>query len=99
MKINDASKKPIDGVTTPAQARGGKAVARSESAAASDRVQISAQSAAFAGEVGAGSAVFDSAKVAEIKAAIANGSFKVNAERIADGLIDTVKDLIHHRKA
>ena len=39
-------------------------------------------------------AVFDTTKVSEIKAAISNGQFKVNAELVADGLISTVKDLI-----
>jgi len=37
--------------------------------------------------------VFDADKVEAIKAAISNGEFTVNAEKVADGLIDTVKDL------
>ena len=100
MKINDAGKKSIDGAQSPVHARGGKAIAKSEAPAAhDDSVRISPQSQAFASHVAASGAVFDAAKVAEIKSAIANGTFKVNPERIADGLIDTVKDLIRHRKA
>lgn len=104
MKINDASKKSIEGAQSPAQspaqARNGKAVAKGEAPAApAGSVRISPQSQAFASQVAASGAVFDTAKVAEIKSAIANGTFKVNPERIADGLIDTVKDLIHQRKA
>ncbi len=38
--------------------------------------------------------VVDSQKVAEIKQAISAGRFQVNAEVVADRLIDTVKNLI-----
>lgn len=38
--------------------------------------------------------VFDAEKVEAIKAAIASGQFKVDSEKVADGLIDTVKDLL-----
>ncbi len=41
----------------------------------------------------------DKAKVEEIKQAIAEGKFKVNAEVVADKLIDTVKELLSTRKA
>lgn len=39
--------------------------------------------------------VFDAEKVAAIKSAIADGQFKVSAEKIADGLIESVKDLLN----
>jgi negative regulator of flagellin synthesis FlgM len=42
--------------------------------------------------------VVDSARVAEIKQAISNGSFTVNAGAVADHLIVTVKDLIQSSK-
>lgn len=45
----------------------------------------------------AGSAVADSAKVAEIRQAISDGRFKVNSEVVADRLIQTVRDLIDNR--
>lgn len=38
--------------------------------------------------------VFDSSKVDSIKSAIASGTFKVDTEKVADGLMQTVKDLI-----
>lgn len=38
--------------------------------------------------------VFDSSKVDSIKAAISSGTFKVDTEKVADGLMQTVKDLI-----
>jgi negative regulator of flagellin synthesis FlgM len=94
MKINDAGKKPLEGASVT-QARTGMAAAKSEAAAApSDSVKISPGSQAYAG-----APAFNAKKVEEIKLAMANGSFTVNPERIADGLIETVRDLIRQRKA
>ncbi|MCC7485352.1 MAG: flagellar biosynthesis anti-sigma factor FlgM [Burkholderiales bacterium] len=42
----------------------------------------------------AGSEVVDAAKVAEIRQAIAEGRFQINAEAIADRLLDTVRELL-----
>jgi len=42
--------------------------------------------------------VFDAEKVAAIKSAIADGRFKVSAEKVADGLIESVKDLLNTKK-
>lgn len=42
--------------------------------------------------------VFDAEKVAAIKMAIADGQFKVSSEKVADGLIDSVKDLLNTKK-
>ncbi len=41
--------------------------------------------------------VFDVERVAEIKQAISEGRFTVNADKVADGLLDTVRDLIRSR--
>jgi negative regulator of flagellin synthesis FlgM len=38
--------------------------------------------------------VFDADKVDAIKSAIATGQFKVDSDKVANGLIDTVKDLL-----
>jgi len=38
--------------------------------------------------------VFDSEKVDAIKSAISSGQFAVNSEKVADGLINSVKDLL-----
>jgi len=46
----------------------------------------------------AGSAVFETKKVEEIKLAISEGRFQVNSEKVADGLLETVKDLLNSRK-
>ncbi|WP_019898869.1 flagellar biosynthesis anti-sigma factor FlgM [Methylotenera mobilis] len=43
--------------------------------------------------------VYDAEKVDAIKSAIAGGQFSVNSEKVADGLIETVKDLLTSRFA
>lgn len=43
--------------------------------------------------------VFDAARVAEIKQAISEGRFAVNPEKVADGLLETVRDLIRNKQA
>jgi negative regulator of flagellin synthesis FlgM len=46
----------------------------------------------------ASGAVFETKKVEEIKLAISEGRFKVDAEKVADGLLETVKDLLNARR-
>ncbi|MCG2578834.1 flagellar biosynthesis anti-sigma factor FlgM [Dechloromonas sp. XY25] len=41
----------------------------------------------------------NSAKIQEIKQAIAEGRFKINPEAIADGLIESARELIGRRQA
>lgn len=57
---------------------------------------MSAQLKSISSEVAA-SGVFDAEKVEAIKSAIASGQFKVDSEKVADGLIDTVKDLLKNK--
>lgn len=58
-----------------------------------DRVQLSSELLDIEKSL-AGAEVFDSAKVEQIKQAIANGKFRVNTEKVADRLIETVRELI-----
>jgi negative regulator of flagellin synthesis FlgM len=76
--------------------RGPNSTAKSEKAAGTgsgERVDISSLSARLQ-EVGAGEAPVDAQKVAEIKQAIAEGRFQINPERIADGLLNSVREML-----
>lgn len=99
MKIEDSLKKTAGaGLThTPPRSKGAdKAPGTSPAAPETDSVKLSSTARSLA-QAGA-SGVFDSRKVEEIKAAIANGTFKVDPEKVADGLLDTVSDLVKTRK-
>lgn len=107
MKIDDAMKKTGGLPVSPTQTRAGKGAdkaggvgkpASSPSPGASDSVHLSSKLQALEGQM-ASDGVFDANKVTEIKAAIASGRFQVDPEKVANGLLDTVKDLIHTRKA
>lgn len=97
MKI-DPVKNPAGQIVGTTQTRAGKSEKAGVSKTSSDSVSQSPQLQALEGTV-ANSGVFDANKVEEIKAAIAGGVFQVNPEKVADGLLDTVNDLLHARKA
>ncbi|HVL75903.1 MAG TPA: flagellar biosynthesis anti-sigma factor FlgM [Noviherbaspirillum sp.] len=104
MKIDDSVKKTtgLSVGATPARAGNGADKAAASGAATttpsqSDSVHLSTKLQSLA-QTG-GNAVFDAKKVEEIKAAIAEGRFQVDPEKVANGLLDTVTDLIHARKS
>ncbi|MDX9706749.1 MAG: flagellar biosynthesis anti-sigma factor FlgM [Azospira sp.] len=61
------------------------------------QVQISTTSAQLTAKADTGAPV-NSARIAEIKQAIAEGRFKINPEAIADGLIDTARSLVQSQR-
>jgi len=65
----------------------------SGSSGAAVNVNLSTQLQSVMEQVG-DIAVFDAKKVDEIKAAISGGQFKVDTEKVADGLIRTVSELL-----
>jgi negative regulator of flagellin synthesis FlgM len=98
VKISDSVKKTGGLNVGTAQTRGGKGAEKTDAAQpSSDNVHLSTQVQTLAGQAG-GAPVFDTGKVDEIKAAIASGTFQVDPEKVANGLLDTVHDLIRSRK-
>ncbi len=70
---------------------------RSEATATEgDSVSLSGVSLGLAQASAAGSA-FDPAKVEAVKAAMANGTFKVDTGKVADALLASVADLLGRR--
>ena len=99
MKINDSSSinKPVTTGVAAGQTGANRAADKAGAVAAgADNVRLSSQAKALASTSTGG--VFDTKKVEEIKAAIASGEFQVDPAKIADGLIDSVKDMIQKRK-
>lgn len=102
MKIDDALKQ-VGGIATGSlETKSTKTAskAKASSSATAENVTLSPTSSqlrALESNLG-NEGVFDEKKVAEIKSAIADGQFKVNTEKVADGLIDSVKELLTKQK-
>jgi negative regulator of flagellin synthesis FlgM len=98
VKINDTLKStpglPTSGTSTTGAKGADKAAAATS--APTDTVSLSSQGQALASASANG--VFDTKKIERIKAAIADGQFKVDSEKVADNLLETVRDLLHSRK-
>ncbi|MDY0013329.1 MAG: flagellar biosynthesis anti-sigma factor FlgM [Rhodocyclaceae bacterium] len=96
MKI-DNSIKTVGGVsssdTRTRSVQGGGA---SSSASAGDKVELSSLSSTLqqAETAMAQVPVVDQSKVDEIKQAMSQGRFKVDAEKVADGLIESVRQML-----
>lgn len=96
MKIESAVKSlggPQAGETKPRQQAG----TGSAPAACGDKVELSSLSSSLqkAEAAIANAPVVDRARVEEIRQAIAEGRFKIDAGRIADGLIDSVRQMLN----
>lgn len=78
---NKAAKKP-DSTISPALASGTVTLSPMSTKLQSLEAKVAADN------------VYDVEKVESIKLAIKNGQFNVNAEKVADGLINTVKDFL-----
>ncbi len=92
--INNAAVAPVE-----ASVRPGKIGQKAEGVAAPndrDNVQLSAQLQNIEKNF-ASSEVFNAARVEEIKQAIREGHFVVNPDKVADRLLETVRDLIQTR--
>ena len=104
MKIGHPADKlpPTPGVGTPAAAADAArpAAAQAAQAAPADASAKVELSSAAAGLISGGtSAEFDADKVARMADAIAGGTFKINADAIADKLIANAQELLVKVKA
>ena len=92
MKITPSEIKPtaLNGVH---ERKGAGAAATANAAAAQPSTTVELSSAALQASGGAG-ASFDAEKVERISKAIEDGSFKVNADHIADKLIANARELL-----
>lgn len=96
MKIDSASGKNIASTAAAEPRPRTGAAPATQVASSSEKVELSSMSSSLAKaeRAIAESPVVDSKRVAEIKQAIADGRFQINTERIADGLISSVRDML-----
>ncbi len=80
--------------TAGAEAAAAGAAAKPQPAAGVTVTLSSSTTQALSGAGGAGSDVFNSEKVAAMKASIADGSFKVNPEAIADKMLSNAAEML-----
>lgn len=99
MKIHNSAK-TIGSVQSPAGRRvAGPRPATTNPAAGSPSAGEAASLAATALHSVSGSeAAFNSQKVAEIRQAISEGRFQISPERIADGLISSVREMLDQNR-
>lgn len=100
MKINDSIKQAIDLKADKLPVNSGKKAEKSNASTPSASTEsvtlstLSSQLKSLEAKV-AGTEVFDAKKVDEIKAAISSGQFTVDSDKVADGLITSVKELLN----
>lgn len=95
MKIDSALKS----LTAPSTGEPKARAQNGPATPAGDKVQLSSLSSTLqkAEASIANTPVVDRARVDEIRQAISEGRFKVDPERIADGLLDSVRELLGER--
>lgn len=102
MKIDQIANLPnrVSNTASVAASKAGTArapatAASSSTAPAGNLNSVAAQARQLQTElVQASDADFDTARVAEIRQAISEGRYQVNTGKIADGLLDSVRDLL-----
>jgi negative regulator of flagellin synthesis FlgM len=96
MKIDNSSTKIAGSVQNAAGPRVAEArpAATSVTTGTASTRQTTTVVAAALHSVSGSEAAFNLEKVEEIRQAIGEGRFKINAERIADGLINSVREML-----
>jgi negative regulator of flagellin synthesis FlgM len=99
MKIDSSIKSVSTGAVNGGGSRPARGAAGAPGSGGGDRVQLSplsSQLQAIESSM-ADTAVVDSARVAEIRNAIAEGRFRVNPDAVADHLLQTARELLRSR--
>ena len=102
MKIDNSVKATGSLPSNDGRARSAKESPKAESSnPGSERVELSSLSSRMLQmeEAISNTPVVDSAKVHEIKQAMSEGRFKVNTEKVADGLIESVRQMLSTQQA
>ena len=102
MKIDNSVKATGSLPSNDGRARCAKESPKAESSnAGRERVELSSLSSRMLQmeEAISNTPVVDSAKVDEIKQAMSEGRFKVNTEKVADGLIESVRQMLSTQQA
>ena len=102
MKIDNSVKATGSLPSNDGRARSAKESPKAESSnAGSERVELSSLSSRMLQmeEAISNTPVVDSTKVDEIKQAMSEGRFKVNTEKVADGLIESVRQMLSTQQA
>jgi negative regulator of flagellin synthesis FlgM len=97
VKIDNSVKSASGLPSSDGRTRGAKDSPKTQSSSGgSDKVDISSMSTRMKQmeETIASTPVVDKAKVDEIKQAISNGQFKVDTGKVADGLIQSVRQML-----
>lgn len=84
---------------TAAGAAGSTQVRAGAPAANAAGVAVTVSQSARAFQVTAGSSTFDARKVAEVRAAIDNGTYRVDADAIADKLLSNAQQVLRNARA
>lgn len=100
MKIDNSLKPVTSGTVGSGGARTGKGAASTPDSGGGEQVKLSPLSSHLqAIETSmADTPVVNSARVAEIRTAIAEGRFKVNPDVVADHLLQTARELVRSRQ-
>lgn len=96
MKIDNSVKTVVGSSNSESRVRSVKGQPATSATAGGAQVELSSLSSRLS-ELEAAIAnvpVIDSARVAEIKAAISEGHFQVNPEKVADSLIESVRQML-----
>ena len=96
MKIDDALQKAVALTNDKTENRPAPRASETKATVAGESVTLSpcASQLQSIEAAGANEQVYDADKVNAIKSAISSGQFRVDSEKVADGLINTVKDLL-----